>query len=86
MMVLMRSFHAPPPLTPPLKGEGDSGVHRISPRSKASEFPIAAAKRWSPSPLRGGVRGGGIPLGATQDIDPQLPFHFAGKQQWWRSV
>jgi dimethylglycine dehydrogenase len=32
----------PPPLTPPLKGEGDSG------------------RGSSPSPLRGGVRGGGI--------------------------
>ena len=33
----------PPPLTPPLKGEGDS-------------------PRLFPSPLRGGVRGGGVAL------------------------
>ena len=32
----------PPPLTPPLKGEGDS------------------AALMPPSPLRGGVRGGGM--------------------------
>jgi len=37
------STSLPPPLTPPLKGEGDSG----------------AGASVSPSPLRGGVRGGG---------------------------
>jgi len=45
---------APPPLTLPLKGEGNLGVASASranaPRTGASGFP---------SPLRGGVRGGG---------------------------
>ena len=40
----VRSSVVPPPLAPPLKGEGDSG------------------RGSSPSPLRGGARGGGNPV------------------------
>ncbi len=40
-------FAGTPTLTPPLKGEGDTGVSE------------------SPSPLRGGVRGGGSNQGLT---------------------
>jgi len=43
--------NAPPPLTPPLKGEGD--VNASARRSNDT------ALAESPSPLRGGVRGGG---------------------------
>ncbi len=39
-------FAGPPPLTPPLKGEGDEDVLGLP-----------------PSPLRGGIEGGGRPQG-----------------------
>ncbi len=44
---------SPPPLTPPLKGEGKSALRLIG--IVTGEVPL----RVSPSPLRGGVRGGG---------------------------
>jgi hypothetical protein len=46
----------PPPLIPPLKGEGD-GVAAVSPQS----LNVGAGEHCpkSPSPLRGGGRGGG---------------------------
>ncbi len=57
MLALVQGM-IPPPLTPPLKGEGDTDRVPFRSGGKVAE---------SPSPLRGGVRGGGttltIPLG-----------------------
>ena len=47
------SFKVPPPLTPPLKGEG--GLHR----SFLAGKPRLTQTSATPSPLRGGVRDGG---------------------------
>jgi uroporphyrin-III C-methyltransferase/precorrin-2 dehydrogenase/sirohydrochlorin ferrochelatase len=44
----------PPPLTPPHKGEGDSGIHPPGIGDNKSASTLA-----TPSPLWGGVRGGG---------------------------
>jgi NADPH:quinone reductase-like Zn-dependent oxidoreductase/uncharacterized protein YndB with AHSA1/START domain len=49
----------PPPLTPPLKGEGDSVG---APGARTGDVVrLGAGVAESPSPLRGGVRGGGTP-------------------------
>ncbi|MDP3897250.1 MAG: ATP-dependent helicase C-terminal domain-containing protein, partial [Mesorhizobium sp.] len=53
-----RSTTLPPPLTPPLKGEGDPSASREASASGSPSSGRNATK--SPSPLRGGVRGGGI--------------------------
>ena len=53
----------PPPLTPPLKGEGVAGVSE------------------SPSPLRGGVRGGGIDAtGLDEFSNLQSAAHYLGEK------
>ena len=51
----------PPPLTPPLKGEGD-GRGLVGHEADEQHLLAAtqAASSPSPSPLRGGVRGGGV--------------------------
>jgi len=51
----------PPPLTPPLKGEGDETA-AIS-TGIAEVFGPDGAVAGFPSPLRGGVGGGGNPAG-----------------------
>jgi len=50
----------PPPLTPPRKGEGDIDLAAL--RS------VGATLSPSPSPLRGGVRGGGVPSHSGQIV------------------
>jgi dimethylglycine dehydrogenase len=50
------SGNLPPPLTPPHKGEGDSVVSRATP----SGVSLGDVALQSPSPLWGGVRGGGM--------------------------
>ena len=52
----------PPPLSPPHKGEGDAG---IAFRAKNVEVCAIQRQAKSPSPLWGGVRGGGQPAVGT---------------------
>jgi precorrin-3B synthase len=47
----------PPPLTPPLKGDGDGGA--ALPWETVDVLPPGGTATESPSPVRGGVRGGG---------------------------
>jgi dimethylglycine dehydrogenase len=53
---------APPPLTPPLKGERDSEA--LAPGQAGADKDSA---QTSPSPLRGGVRSGGMPGSTAQE-------------------
>ena len=50
----------PPPFIPPLKGEGDFDISFFSVTSISSaELEREDSMRESPSPLRGGIEGGG---------------------------
>ena len=53
----------PPPLSPPHKGEGDFAATLALPDVGDFARTIAPA---SPSPLWGGVRGGGVPTHPTE--------------------
>jgi hypothetical protein len=53
-ILMPRGYRIPPPLTPPLKGEGV-----VNAASGLATSSIGANASESPSPLRGGVRGGG---------------------------
>jgi hypothetical protein len=54
-ILMPRGYRIPPPLTPPLKGEGVV----VNAASSLATNAIGANASESPSPLRGGVRGGG---------------------------
>ena len=55
MMATVFHIETPPPLTPPHKGEGDS--ESLAP---GETWHCKAHTPTSPSPLWGGVRGGGM--------------------------
>ena len=77
----------PPPLTPPHKGEGDLGT------TAATLLPaLATCVSASPSPLWGGVRGGGATRAGARHptAGPKLPIsplegEMAGRPEGGRS-
>jgi hypothetical protein len=70
----LRSSEAPPPLTPPHKGEGGSetaALGRRVPSRQADDLSlisVGAGISESPSPLWGGVRGGGSDVSAAHHL------------------
>ena len=58
--------YLPPPLTPPLKGEGKAPGNPLTLPSPIGCLRVQVLKTFIPLPLRGGVRGGGKDSGVKR--------------------